>query len=301
MKKGIHYWALPHTLNLREKMEFAKRLGFEGIELVIVEKGELQLDCRKEELMTIRQAAKETGIEIISVSSSLNWKCSFTSDDAQMRKKAGEMLRKQLYIAAELNSEVALALPGFVTADFISDEIHPSFRTHKEEDYHPGLEIIDYNTAYERSLRAFEEIAPIAERVGVTVGIENVWNHFLMSPLEMRQFIDEIGSNYVQVYFDVGNVQPSGYPEQWIRILGARIKRVHVKDFRKGCSSVQGFVNLLSGDIDFVKVMQALHEIGYNGWITAEVNEKWDYPEFAAKASELALEQLLEERSNSNV
>ena len=79
MKKGIHYWALPHTLNLREKMEFAKRLGFEGIELVIVEKGELQLDCRKEELMTIRQAAKETGIEIISVSSSLNWKCSLYS------------------------------------------------------------------------------------------------------------------------------------------------------------------------------------------------------------------------------
>lgn len=301
MKKGIHYWALPQGISLREKMHFAKSLGFDGLELVIVENGELPPDCDSKKLEEIRWAAKEEEIEIVALSNSENWNCSFTSEDPAVREKAKDTLIRQIQMTEALGSEVALALPGFVSVDFIADDLHPSVRTHGERQYHPGREIIDYEKAYIRSVQAFREIAAVAGQHHVVVGIENIWSGFLLSPLEMRDFIDEIGSEYVKAYFDIGNVLPWGHPEQWIRILGSRIRRVHVKDYRYGCNSVNGFVNLLSGDIDFVKVTDALREAGYDGWITAEVNEKRDFPEFAARVSSIALDSMLAERSENHV
>ena len=293
MKKGIHYWALPQKLNLREKMRFAKKMGFDGLELVILETGELRLDSNEDELEAIRRAAQEEDIEIIALSNSLNWKCSLTSDNDVVRDKAKNMIIRQLQIASSLKVEVILALPGFVGMDFITNDLHPAVSTHDGINYHPGHEVIHYELAYQRSLAAFREIAPLAEQMNITIGIENIWNQFMLSPIEMRNFIDQIGSEYVQVYFDVGNVLPYGHPEQWIRILGSRIKRVHVKDFIHGCPSLKGFVNLLCGDIDFTNVMNALREIDYNSWITAEVNEKPGFPEFTAQSTSLALDQMM--------
>ena len=294
MRKGIHYWALPQHLNLREKMRFAKRMGFDGLELVIVEKGELRLDCNEQELEVIRQAAEEEEVEIIALSNSLNWKCSFTSENPVIREKAKNMLIRQLQIAAALKVDVILALPGFVSMNFITDDLHPTVSTHDAINYHPGQENINYEVAYSRALSAFRDIAPMAKQMGVTIAIENIWNQFLLSPLEMRNFIDEIGSDYVGAFFDVGNVMPLGHPEQWIRILGSRIKRVHVKDFVKGSASIKGFVNLLSGDIDFPEVIKALREINYDSWVTAEVNEKSEYPEFTTRTTAIALDYILE-------
>jgi L-ribulose-5-phosphate 3-epimerase len=105
----------------------------------------------------------------------------------------------------------------------------------------------------------------------VALCIENVWNKFLLSPLEMRDFIDGFDSRMVGAYFDVGNVLLTGYPEQWIRILGERIKRVHVKDFKRSAETAEGFVDLLEGDVDFEVVNKALAEVGYDGYVTAEM------------------------------
>jgi len=293
MKKGIHYWALPQKMNLRDKMRFAKQAGFDGIELVITEKGELRADADEKELLAIRSAAKEEQIEIIGLTNSLNWQCSLTSSMEHIREKAKKTLIRQMEIASTLGAKAVLALPGFVAMNFITDELHPSVSTHDVKYYHPGSEIISYEDAYERSLEAFRQLAPVAEKMGITICIENIWNQFLLSPVEMRDFIDKIGSDHVKVYFDVGNVLTHGYPEQWIRILGNRIERVHFKDFIRGYTSLKGFVNLLCGDVNFVEVMKALNEIKYDGWITAEVNEKPDFPEFAVKAAALAFEQIL--------
>ncbi len=111
----------------------------------------------------------------------------------------------------------------------------------------------------------------MAERYRVTIGIENVWNKFLLSPLEMRDFVDKIGSRYVGCYFDVGNVLLTGYPEQWIRILGERIKRVHLKDFKISIGNINGFCNLLEGDANWKEVIKALKEIKYDSYLTAEI------------------------------
>jgi L-ribulose-5-phosphate 3-epimerase len=112
---------------------------------------------------------------------------------------------------------------------------------------------------------------PEAERRKVAIAIENVWNRFLLSPLEVRDLIDHLGSPYVGVYFDAGNILAYGYPQQWISILGARIKRVHVKDFRSDIGNIQGFANPLQGDVPWLAVRSALESVGYQGYITAEV------------------------------
>lgn len=132
-------------------------------------------------------------------------------------------------------------------------------------------EVVAYDACWERSLAAAKRLAPIAEKHKVKIGMENVWNSFLLSPLEMKTFVDAVGSEYVGVYFDVGNVIPMGFPEHWIRILGKRICRIHIKDFRKSVGTISGFVDLLSGDVNWPEVMKALREIGYDGPLTAEM------------------------------
>ncbi len=135
----------------------------------------------------------------------------------------------------------------------------------------PEAEVIPYDLCFEHACEGLRRILPIAEEAGVVICIENVWNKFLLSPLEMRDFIDSFNSEMVGVYFDVGNVLLTGYPEQWIRILGKRIRRLHVKDFKRSIGTVDGFVDLLEGDVDFQKVKEALVDIGYDGYVTAEI------------------------------
>ena len=133
-----------------------------------------------------------------------------------------------------------------------------------------GSEVIDYDVAYERSQAAFRELAPYAERKNVIIGIENIWNKFLLSPLEFRNFLDEIGSDYVAAFLDVGNMLMFGYPQHWIKILNKRIKKVHFKDFRRDVQRLSGFVDLLAGDVDWPAVIKAFDDIGYDGWASAE-------------------------------
>jgi hexulose-6-phosphate isomerase len=135
----------------------------------------------------------------------------------------------------------------------------------------PDAEVIPYDVCYKRAREAVRKLVPTAEKLGVSLCIENVWNKFLLSPLEMRDFIDSFKSRRVGSYFDAGNVLLMGYPEQWIRILGRRIRRVHIKDFKKSVGTVEGFVDLLQGDVDFEAVKVALAEIKYNGYVTAEM------------------------------
>ena len=114
-------------------------------------------------------------------------------------------------------------------------------------------------------------MAPQAERHGVTLAIENVWNKFLLSPQEMRQPLDE-GHPRIGAYFDVGNCILYGYPEQWVGILGERIKKVHVKDFKRSVATGAGFCQLLEGDADYPAVMRELRGAGYDDYLTSEVS-----------------------------
>ena len=235
-------------------MLLAKEAGFDGIEIGIVEDGELNLNSSDAQIRALRQMAEDIGLEIPSLVAGLYWKNRFTSNDQEIREKAIDIAKRHLETAALLGANTVLMVPGVVSGLENS-----------------AGEAVQYDIAYERALQAMRELAPFARGVGVSIGVENVWNKFLLSPIEMRDFIDKIGSEYVGAYFDVGNVVLFGYPEQWIRILGKRIKKVHLKDFRRKVGTIDGFVDLLAGDVDWPEVMRALKEIGYDDYITAEM------------------------------
>ena len=253
MKKSISYWSFVGRSAV-EAMRLAKDAGFEGIELTLDAEGDLTPETTDEQLAALRQAAEEIGIALPSVASSLYWAYSFTSDDPEEREKAHETAVTQLRVAKALGADTILVIPGSVGVEFV-----------------PERPVVAYYVVYERALHEMKRLAPIAEQYQVHIGIENVWNKFLLSPLEMRDFIDKIGSDYVGSYFDVGNVVYSGYPEQWIHILGKRIRKVHFKDYRCNPGSLNCFVDLLSGDVNWRAVRQAFADIGYDGWAAGEM------------------------------
>lgn len=254
MKKGISIWSFPAGMSIVECIALAKKAGFDGIELALNETGPLSLDSGEEEIIGYRKAADDIGIEISSLATGLYWSYSLTSNNIDIQRKARDIVKKQIDFARLLGVDTILVVPGAVGVDFI-----------------PGCEIIDYDEAYERALGELKELAAYAEAQKVNIGVENVWNKFLLSPLEMRTFIDSIGSGYVGAYLDVGNVVYSGYPEHWIKILGKRIKKVHFKDYRKEVGSTAGFVDLLSGDVNYPAVVKELEKTGYHSFVTAEM------------------------------
>jgi len=254
MKKGINIWSFRADRTIQECARIAKQAGFEGLELSLNETGELGLDATDKEVIGIKSMLEDEGLEIAGLATGLYWDYAMTSEDESKRQKAIDICKKQLELASAFGVDAILVIPGAVGVDFI-----------------PGSEVVSYDKAYDRASEAIAGLVPHAEAAGVSIAIENVWNKFLLSPLELRGFIDTHNTPYVGSYFDVGNVVHSGYPEQWIRILGHRIKKVHFKDYRRQAGGLHGFVDLLAGDVDYPAVVEALSEIGYSGYVTAEM------------------------------
>lgn len=292
MLKGINCWALPNEMTLAEQLRFAAQVGYDGIELTLTQGGRLPFDAGDAFLDDVRGLAEKAGIGIVSICCSLNWQCSLTSDNEAIREQAKANLRRQVEVAQRLGAGAVLSLPGFVGLDFTSQEL---FADPNERRYFPGLEVIDYETAWERSLAAYQELAPFAQSHQVLICPENIWSKFLLSPMEMRLFLDAIGSPWIKAYLDVGNMMLYGYPEHWIKCLGReRIGRVHLKDYRRGVPGAKGFVELMTGDVDFKKVMSGLRAIGYEGYVTAEINAYRQYPRQTAYNCMAAVNAMLE-------
>lgn len=300
MKKGIHYWALPPELSLAQKFHFAKECGFDGLELALLPEGEFSQRSSREQLCEIKKIASGEGIELPSITNTLSWTCSFTSNRKEIRERAADVLKQEIDIANAIGATAVLALPGFVSMNFSANELHPSAGTSEPGGYHPSSEVIDYSDAYGRAVEGYRKMAAYAADADVIVCVENIWSNFLLSPMEMRDFIDEIGSKYVRSYFDIGNVCPHGIPEHWIRALGERIERVHFKDYVGGARSLDAFVPLLAGQIDFGKTMRALRSIGYDGWVTAEVNVNPQAPGYIAQITSKALDDIFQLGGDTN-
>ena len=246
MKKGISYWAFRNK-SYEEAFIYAKEQGFDGVEVTLDGDGELTVDTPDEKVLEIGALAKKYGIELYSVATGLYWKYSFASNDKAIREKAKSILHRQLEVARLLSCDSILVVPAVV------DEQTP------------------YDVVYERALEAMREGAEYAKKCGVIIGVENVWNKFLLSPLEYRDFVDKVGSPYVKAYFDVGNVVYEGWPEQWIDILGSRICKIHIKDYQREVRTLAGFCDIGKGDVSFERVLEALTRAGYDDFCTAEV------------------------------
>jgi L-ribulose-5-phosphate 3-epimerase len=254
MKKSISVWSFYGDWSLKEKMALAKDAGFEGVEVDVSGDGPINLDSDDTAIDEVGAMAADAGIILSGLATGMYWEFNPASESAETRANAKRVIETQIRAASRLGIDAILVVPGAVGADFI-----------------PGCEEVPYNLAWDRATEFVQGALPLAKELGVTICIENVWNKFLLSPMEMARFIDQFDDDRVGSYFDVGNVLATGYPEHWISLLDKRIQRVHVKDYRRAVGSVDGFVDLLSGDVNWPAVMQALDRIGYDGWVAAEM------------------------------
>jgi L-ribulose-5-phosphate 3-epimerase len=259
MKLCISYWSieggLANTRPVDEAMKEAKAAGFDGIELAIGTEGVLHTQTDQATCESYRKLAEKHGLALETVAAGLSWGCSPTDNDAATREKSIRLHADALQRAAWLGAKAMLMVPGAVAIPW-------------EPKYGP----VKYDDADRWAREAAKKLAPVAEKVGVDLCLENVWNGMFYSPLEFAAFIDSIGSPRVGAYFDVGNVL--GYhqhPPHWIEILGPRIRRVHIKDFKKEVGTLAGFCDLLAGDVPWKETMSALRSIGYDETIVAEM------------------------------
>ncbi|MCC6945954.1 MAG: sugar phosphate isomerase/epimerase [Thermomicrobiales bacterium] len=261
--------------DFKRVFERAKQAGYDGVQLFIEPSGFFSLETSSSVVRGIASAASEAGIELSSLEIA-PFSISFTTDDETERRRSISHMTRCLEIAGELGAPGLLVIPGWVGLPW--DKSAPT---------------VPYDVALDRTRSALQALAPAAERAGVSIMLENIWNRFLLSPLEFRDLLDAVDSPKVKAIFDVGNIVLVGYPEQWIRILGSRIQEVHLKDYRTSVGTVDGFVDLLSGDVNWTEVMAALREIEYDGFLTAEVFPAPHAPDLVIDQTSKAIDSIL--------
>jgi len=252
MKYGVSFFSFDEMVDFKEAMRQCKLAGYDGVELVLSNGGNLTMQTSDKELIKLKTEANTLDLEICSIGAWNSWDNNLASPNEIERKRAQDLVKKQIDIAKFCDADVVLVVPGYVGTPFADTRL------------------VSYEVAYDCSQKSLFKLSEYAASNNITIAIENVWNKFLLSPIEMRDFIDEIGSPYVQVYFDIGNIIYIGYPEQWIRILGHRIKRLQFDDCRYNQSGLGMFVDIFAGDVNYEEVMKAVHEIGYDDWAVVE-------------------------------
>jgi hexulose-6-phosphate isomerase len=244
--KGLVWGMLPEDLSYVHRLKMARDAGFECVEAYTTP------DEREAE--AIKKAADEAGIKILSVMNQAHWVHPLSSADPWVVERSMEGMRTSLRNAKLWGADAVLLVPAVLNSK-------TSYR-----------DATFYRDAWTRSQKQIRELLPLAAELKVMIAVEQVWNKFLLSPLEFAQYVDEFQSPWVKAYVDVGNMVLFGYPQDWIRTLGKRIVKVHLKDFKR-VSDGYRWVNLGDGDVDWPEVRKALAEVGYSGTVIAELDE----------------------------
>ena len=235
LRKALQLGMLPKSLSSADKFKLARKCGFEGIE------GSPMKDLAA--ATELGKLARDAGTPIHSIVYG-GWGAPFSSPDPKVIEKGLEDMETALRSAKALGADTVLLVPAVLNEE------------------------VGYGDAYKRSQEHVRKLLPLAEELKIVIAVENVWNKFLLSPLEFARYVDEFESPWLKAYFDIGNVIIYGYAQDWIRTLGNRIVKIHLKDFkRKGYQ----WTNLLEGDVNWKQVRLALEEIGYDGFITPEL------------------------------
>ncbi len=243
IKKAVKIGMVQVDGTLTEKFALLAELGFDGVELD--GPGGPSAD-------EVKAAKDTTGLEVPGVVNAVHWSKPFSHPDPAVRAEGLAAMQQALRDAKAYGASSVLLVPAVVG------------------------KTVSYQDAWDRSVAEIRKLVPLAEELGVDIAFENVWNNFLLSPLEAARYVDTFESERVGFYFDVGNVVLYGWPEQWIATLGPRIKKLDIKEYSRKKLDDEGrwngfAVELLEGDCDWPAVMAALDDIGYAGWGTAEI------------------------------
>lgn len=241
IRKALKLGMIGHKGPLVERFKIAKDAGFEGVDV--------DSDQPADE---VKRAMGETGLIVHGIVDYVHWKEPLSSPDPNVRAKGVEVLQKCLRDAKTYGGTTVLLVPAVVNKE------------------------VSYEDAYKRSQIEIKKCLPLASELGIKILIENVWNNFLLSPVEMKRYLDEFESPMIGSYFDIGNIVNYGWPEHWIRTLGPRIGKLDVKEFSREIANTKGkgagfSAEIGEGDCDWPAVNTALKEINYSGWATAEV------------------------------
>jgi len=239
IKKGLVLDMLPAKLSYAERMKLARDVGFDVVQAPTTPD--------EHEAEEIKKAADGANLRIDSVMNMDHWKYPLSSGDLAVVEKSLAGMRTSLHNAKLWGSDAVLLVPAVVNAQ------------------------TSYREAWSRSQTQIRKLLPLAEELKIVIAIEEVWNKFLLSPLEMSRYIGEFQSPWIQAWFDVGNVMFYGYPQDWIRTLGKGIAKVHLKDFKRKKDGYE-WVNLGDGDVDWEAVRGAFREIGYSGSAICELD-----------------------------
>jgi L-ribulose-5-phosphate 3-epimerase len=257
MKKSIGDNEIPKGWSFEQGCELIKKAGFDGVELWIGDVPWFQMETTDTEVQALRRKAGNAGLAVSNVSTGLHWKTPLSARDPQVRQQAIRIVRRQIETAQLLGADAILVVAGLVTEE------------------------VPYPEVYRRSVEAMQELAPEAQRARVKIGCENCNSEqkFLLSPAEFLHFLNAVNSPYVGLHLDVGNIHDTGFAEQWVEMLGPHITRIHVKDTMKKrghcCDSV--YTNLFLGDNNWAAIRGALHKVGYDGWLVAEMERRYRF------------------------
>lgn len=238
MKEGVLYSMLPDNSSVADRFQTARDVGFEVVQAPTTPDESAAQEMKK--------AADAAGIRIDSVMNMDHWKWPLSSSDMTVVEKSLSGMRTSLQNAKLWGAKCVLLVPAVVNAQ------------------------TTYEDAWVRSQTQIRKLLPMAQELQVVIAIEEVWNKFLLSPLEFANYIDQFHSPWVKAWFDVGNVVLYGYPQDWIHTLGHRIADMHAKDFKREGDCYK-WVNLGEGDIDWAAVRKALSDIHYSGTIVTEL------------------------------
>jgi len=275
MHKAISYWSMEHGLeathSIEKALEDAHGAGFSHLELAVSDTGVLTFDTNLE---TVKRSIEASPVSVSSLASGMSWGQNPASNDVDVRLASIEYNQRALVLASELGCGALLMVPGVSRSPISPD-------------------LVRYDIAVERIRQAIFPLLEVAERVGVDLCLENVWNGLFYSPLELRDFIDSFQSSRLGVYLDVGNLMGiHQYPPHWIEILGHRIKRVHIKDYKETFDWTGGysFCDLGAGEVPWQETMEALVAINYESTLTAEMLP-WDA--FLLNRTSVAMDQIM--------
>mgnify|MGYP003329104356 FL=1 len=277
MIKGISYLSFENGLSNNESIESAlsqtKMHGFDALELSVSSEGVISTNSSKAECEMIRKRIDDSGVFVDSIATGMSWGVSPTSDDESIRKKSISLHQDALKVASYLDCKALLFVPGVVKSP-----ISP--------------EIVRYDRALDRLREAINQMLPIAEDLNVDLCMENVWNGFFYSPIELRDFVDSFDSDRLGVYLDIGNlIGYQQYPPHWVELLNSRIKRVQIKDFQENFdwTGSFSFCDIGAGDVPWKETIEALRTIEYKSTIIAEMLP-WD--ETILSRTSAAMDQL---------
>ena len=240
VQKGIMYATIGIKGSVAEKLAAVKAAGFAGVEPM----SHMDQD-------EVLRALEVNSLKAPSVCCGTHWAKPLSDANPVVRQEGLDGLLQSLRDGKRYGARSVLLVPAVVN------------------------EKVSYAEAWDRSIVEIKKALPLAAELQVKIAIENVWNQFLLSPLEAARYVDEFNSPWIGWHLDIGNLINYGWPEQWIRILGQRIVTLHIKEFSRKRRNEEGLwkgfdVPFLEGDNNWPAVMKALHEIGYDGWGIAE-------------------------------